>query len=67
MRFNGILRGRKADLLPGWIDDAIETDLTPIVRFARTLSRNIDAVWNAIEMEWSNSQAEGQINRLENF
>ena len=27
MRFNGILRGRKADPLPAWIDDAIETDL----------------------------------------
>jgi transposase len=39
MRFNGILRGRKADPLPAWIDDAIE-------------------------MEWSNGQAEGQINRL---
>ena len=64
MRFNGILRGRKADPLPAWIDDAIETDLAPIVRFARTLNRDIDAVRNAIEMEWSNGQAEGQINRL---
>nr|WP_281249181.1 ISL3 family transposase [Paracoccus homiensis] len=64
MRFNGILRGRKADPLPAWIDDAIETDLAPIVRFARTLNRDIDAVRNAIEMHWSNGQAEGQINRL---
>jgi transposase len=38
--------------------------LTPIVRFARTLNRDIDAVRNAIEMQWSNGQAEGQINRL---
>ena len=38
MRFNGIMRGRKADPLPAWIDDAIETDLAPIVRFARTLN-----------------------------
>ncbi len=38
--------------------------LAPIVRFARTLNRDIDAVRNAIEMEWSNGQAEGQINRL---
>ncbi len=64
MRFNGILCGCEADLLPAWIDDAIETDLTPIARFARTLSRDIDAVSNAIEMQWSNGQAEGQINRL---
>jgi transposase len=64
MQFNGILRGREADPLPAWIDDAIETDLTPIVRFARTLSRDFDAVKNAVEMPWSNGQAEGQINRL---
>ncbi|MDR7127636.1 hypothetical protein J2X53_004492 [Pseudorhodobacter sp. 4114] len=34
MRFKGILRGRKADPLPAWIEVAIETDLAPIVRFA---------------------------------
>ncbi|WP_420854810.1 MULTISPECIES: transposase [Roseobacteraceae] len=64
MRFNGILRGRVADPLPAWIDDAIETDLAPIVRFARTVNRDYEAVKNAIEMPWSNGQAEGQINRL---
>ena len=64
MRFNGILRSREADPLPAWIDNAIETDLAPIVRFARTLNRDFDAVKNAIEMPWSNGQAEGQINRL---
>lgn len=64
MRFNGILRGREADPLPAWIDDAIETDLAPILRFARTLNRDFDAVKNAVEMPWSNGQAEGQINRL---
>jgi transposase len=64
MRFKGILHGCKADPLPAWIDDAIETDLALIVRFACTLNRDIDAVSNAIEMQWSNGQAEGQINRL---
>ena len=64
MRFNGILRGRRADPLDAWIDDAIDTNLAPIMRFARTLHRDIDAVKNAIEMPWSNGQAEGQINRL---
>ena len=64
MRFNGILRGRRADPLGAWIDDAIDTNLAPIMRFARTLHRDIDAVKNAIEMPWSNGQAEGQINRL---
>jgi transposase len=34
------------------------------MRFASVLWRDIDAVKNAIELPWSNGQAEGQINRL---
>lgn len=64
MRFNGILRGRNPSVLDEWIDDAIDTGLTAIMRFARILRRDIDAVKNAIELPWSNGQAEGQINRL---
>ncbi|ASY66459.1 Mobile element protein (plasmid) [Sinorhizobium sojae CCBAU 05684] len=64
MRFNGILRGKRSAPLEEWIDDAIDSELIPIMRFARVLRRDIDAVNNAIEMPWSNGQAEGQINRL---
>jgi transposase len=58
------LRGDQSAPLDAWIDLAIETGITPITRFARTLHRDIDAVRNAIELPWSNGQAEGQINRL---
>ncbi len=64
MRFQGILRGDQSTPLDAWIDAAIETNIPPIMRFARTLHRDIDAVRNAIELPWSNGQAEGQINRL---
>ncbi|KOF13200.1 transposase [Ensifer adhaerens] len=64
MRFNGILRSRNSEALDEWIDDAIDTELTAIMRFASVLRRDIDAVKNAIELPWSNGQAEGQINRL---
>jgi transposase len=64
MRFNGILRGGRSESLDAWIDDAIDSDLVPIMRFARVLHRDIDAVFNAIELPWSNGQTEGQINRL---
>jgi transposase len=64
MRFNGILRSKKPDALDEWIDGAIDTELTAIMRFASVLRRDIDAVKNAIELPWSNGQAEGQINRL---
>ncbi len=58
MRFKGILRGRRSDPLDTWINNAIESYLIPIMRFARTLRRDIDAVQNAIELPWSNGQAE---------
>lgn len=64
MRFNGKLRGKKSVPMDTWIDDAIDSELIPIMRFARVLRRDIDAVNNAIELPWSNGQAEGQINRL---
>jgi transposase len=64
MRFNGILRSKRSAPLDPWIDDAIDSELIPIMRFARVLRRDIDAVNNAIELPWSNGQAEGQINRL---
>lgn len=64
MRFKGITRGAQFDPLDAWIDSAIESEIIPMVRFARPLRRDIDAVRNAIELPWSNGQAEGQINRL---
>lgn len=64
MRFKGILRGRQSDPLDSRIDNAIESNIISIMRFAGTLHRDIDAVRNAIELPWSNGQAEGQVNRL---
>jgi len=52
MRFNGILRGKSSAPLDAWIDDAIETELIPIMRFARVMRRDIDAVNNAIDLPW---------------
>jgi len=60
----GILRSKKPEALDEWIVGAIDTELTAIIRFASVLRRDIDAVKNAIELPWSNGQAEGQINRL---
>ncbi|WP_420093040.1 transposase [Sinorhizobium fredii] len=64
MRFRGIFRSRDPGKLDSWIDDADNSGLVAIERFARVLHRDLDAVYNAIELPWSNGQAEGQINRL---
>jgi transposase len=66
-RFNGIVPGREADALTALTRDAIKTDLAPIVRFARALNRNFDAVKNAVEMPCNNGEAEGLINRLKSL
>jgi transposase len=62
MRFRGIFRSGVLRKLEEWIDEAI--GLVSLARFARVLRRDVDVVCNAIDLPWSNGQAEGQINHL---
>jgi transposase len=64
MRFRGLLRGADPDKFGSWLDDARHSGIHALQQFARILSRDIDAVRNAIAEPWSSGQAEGQINRL---
>lgn len=64
MRFRGLLRGDDPSKLNRWLHDAKHSGVRSMQRFARTLSRDIEAIRNAIAEPWSSGQAEGQINRL---
>ena len=64
MRFRGILRGGKAAKLDAWPRDARASGIGALRRFARTLSRDLEAVRSAITETWSNGQTEGQTNKL---
>ena len=64
MRFRGILRSRAVEKLGLWLDDAQQSGIYAMQRFARTVRRDLDAVTNALIEEWSNGQTEGHINRL---
>jgi transposase len=64
MRFRGILRSKDIEKLDRWLNDAQQSGIYAIHRFAGTLRRDLDAVKNAVTELWSNGQTEGQINRL---
>jgi transposase len=64
MRFRGLLQGADASKLDRFPHDARRSRLSSMQQFARTLTRDIEAVKHAIAEPWSSGQAEGQINRL---
>jgi transposase len=64
MRFRGILRSKDVEKFDNWLNDAQQSGIYAMHRFARTIRRDIDAVRNALTEGWSNGQTEGQINRL---
>ncbi len=64
MRFRGILRSKDTQKFGVWLEDAKESGIYAMQRFARTVRRDLDAVTNALTESWSNGQTEGQINRL---
>jgi len=64
MRFRGIFRSKDIQKFDVWLNDAQQSGIYAIQRFARTLRRDVEAVRNALTESWSNGQTEGQINRL---
>jgi transposase len=64
MRFRGILRSKDIQKFGVWLDDAQQSGIYAMQRFARTVRRDLDAVTNALTKGWSNGQTEGHINRL---
>jgi transposase len=64
MRFRGVLRSKDIQKFGIWLDDAQQSGIYAMQRFARTVRRDLDPVTNALTEGWSNGQTEGQINRL---
>jgi transposase len=64
MRFRGILCGCDSDKLKTWLDDAQNSGIHCMRRFALKARQDLAAVQNAVTERWSNGQTEGQINRL---
>jgi transposase len=64
MRFRGLLQGANPSKLDCFRHDIRRSRLSSMQQFARTLTRDIEAVKHATAEPWSSGQAEGQINRL---
>jgi transposase len=59
--FAGMVRDKDASRLDGWLDAAAASGLAPLARGVR---QGLPAVRAALELPWSTSPVEGQINRL---
>lgn len=62
--FTTMVRERRGLELDAWLQSAEVAGIVPLRRFARGLSRDLDAVRAGLIEPWSNGQTEGQIHRL---
>jgi transposase len=63
-QFSELVRQRQANQLDEWLQDAKNSGLPELRRFALSLQGDRNAVGAALQSEWSNGQVEGQIHRL---
>jgi transposase len=59
-----VIKERRAGGLRGWLIEAQRSEVTEFVSFANGLTADLQAVWAALEYEWSNGQVEGHVHRL---
>src|SRR6185437_390615 len=62
--FGSLLRERQPEALDGWIEQAEQSGLRELRRFALGLRQDYAAVRAALEEPWSQGQTEGHIQRL---
>ena len=60
-RLNAVLRRRASEPLTKILDAAAAT---PLKDFATSLRRDLGAIQSALDLPWTTSPVEGQINRL---
>ena len=56
------MRGREAESLDLWLQRVQDSAVPALLRFAKRLSSDYDAVRAAVTLAWSNGQVDGQIN-----
>lgn len=64
LSFVEVVKERRADELRTWLINAQRSEIAEFVSFANGLTADLQAVRAALEYEWSQGQAEGQVHRL---
>jgi transposase len=59
-----IVRERRHEQLDGWLEQAEQSGLAPLVSFATGVRRDYAAVKAGVTLEYSNGPTEGHVNRL---
>ncbi len=59
-----MVRQRKAEELPEWLEAAKQSGVAELKTFAAGLMADRAAIEAALTLHWSNGQTEGQVNRL---
>jgi transposase len=62
--FAGMLRERHGQHLDNWLRLAKDSGIKELAAYARGLETDYAAVRAGLELEWSNGQTEGQVNKL---
>lgn len=62
--FRNILKQKKVDQLDSWISNALQLKVNEINSFIAGITRDIDAVKNAIIYDYNNGLAEGKVNKV---
>jgi transposase len=62
--FATMLRERRGQHLDGWLTKAKESGIKELAAYARGLETDYAAVKAGLQVEWSNGQTEGQVNKL---
>jgi transposase len=63
-QFTSMVRERQPKKLPAWLKRCHASEISEFGTFADGLANDIAAVRAALDLDWSNGQLEGQVNRL---
>ena len=64
MEFIEMIRKRQGEFLDNWLQKAKTSGIADLKNFAQGIELDKNAVFNAMKLEWSNGQVEGNNNRL---